>query len=195
VSSTFASGSTSLSLGGTYYAASIGSTSLTGYTKDVVAINLGNPTSNNLPAFLALGVGDHSTLYAYDLLQLSTTPLSTVADGVFELHALYGVDTNSDGKVDNWEKPANSSTYSLSALMAGTTASATLLSNIKAIRVGLIMRTSLTEKDQVAPASLTLFSDLGSTLQYTRTLSSTERKYRYRTFETTIPLRNNLLVE
>lgn len=43
------------------------------------------------------------------------------------------------------------------------------------------------------PASLSLFADLGSSLTYTRSLTTAERRYRYRTLETTLPLRNNLL--
>ena len=44
-----------------------------------------------------IGVGDHNTLYSYDLLQTTASPLSPLADGVFELHAVYGVDTTADG--------------------------------------------------------------------------------------------------
>ena len=47
----------------------------------------------------------------------------------------------------------------------------------------------------MAPAALTLFADLGSALTYTRTLGSAERSYRYRTLESTIPLRNSLLLD
>jgi type IV pilus assembly protein PilW len=139
-----------------------------------------------------VGVGDHNTLYSYDLLQTVDTPLQARAEGVFELHALYGVDTDGDGKVNDWVSPS-SGAYALASLSDGTSAAASLLKNIKAVRVGLILRTSLPEKDEVSPAKLELFSDLGSTLAFTRALDSTEQHYRYRTIEATIPLRNNLL--
>jgi type IV pilus assembly protein PilW len=69
------------------------------------------------------------------------------------------------------------------------------------VRIGLILRTSLPERDVVSTKALTLFSDLGSTLTYTRTLKTDtedatrrERHYRYRTVELTIPLRNPLML-
>jgi hypothetical protein len=43
---------------------------------------------------------------------------------------------------------------------------------------------------QRGSADVKLFSDLGSTLEHTRTLTGTELNYRHRTFEVTIPLRN-----
>jgi type IV pilus assembly protein PilW len=81
--------------------------------------------------------------------------------------------------------------------MDGTPNASTLLKSIKAIRVGLIMRTSAPGKaadgsDTPTPASLTLFSDLPT--PYVRPLSTDERQYRYRTLESTIPLRNSMLL-
>jgi type IV pilus assembly protein PilW len=157
------------------------------------AIDLGNVGKNRPPSFQLVGVGDHNTLYSYDLLQTVDTPLQARAEGVFELHALYGVDTDGDSKVDAWVSPS-SGDYSLAALSAGTSAAASLLKNIKAVRVGLILRTSLPEKDVVSSTKLELFSDINSgSLTYSRTLTDEEQKYRYRTIEATIPLRNNLL--
>ena len=64
-----------------------------------------------------------------------------------------------------------------------------------AIRVAMILRTSLSERgDPVAPATLTLFQDLDPALQQTRTLTAAERQYRHRVVESTIPLRNLLLL-
>jgi len=138
-----------------------------------------------------VGVGDHDTLYTYDLLNISGTPLQASAENVFEMHALYGVDTNADGVIDAWVSPSSGS-YTVSALTAGTSTAAGLLKNIRAVRVGLILRTALPERSTVnAATTLTLFSDISTTLTYTRTLDSTEQHYRYRTIEATIPLRNN----
>jgi len=181
-----------MALGGAWYKDSIDTVSVAGYTDTAVAIDLGN-VKNRPPSFQLVGVGDHNTLYSYDLLQTVDTPLQARAEGVFELHALYGVDTDGDSKVDAWVSPA-SGDYSLASLSAGTSAAASLLKNIKAVRVGLILRTSLPEKDVVSSNKLELFSDINSgSLTYSRTLTGDEQNYRYRTIEATIPLRNNLL--
>lgn len=184
---------TTLDLAGTWYAATVGSTSMTGYSSTAMALDLGGSgtSGTQTPSFQVVGVGDNNTLYAYDLLNLTGSPLQAVADNVFEMHALYGVDTDNDGKVDSWVSPSSGS-YTVSALMAGTQGAAVLLKNIKAVRVGLILRTALPERTQVTTASaLTLFSDLGTGVQVSRSLSSAEQNYRYRTVEATIPVRNN----
>ena len=155
-------------------------------------MNLGNIAGNNPPNFMMIGVGANNTLFSYDLLQTTATPLLPIADGVFEMHALYGVDNDNNGTLDAWVDPNTTTVYTLAALMAGTETASNLLQSIKAVRVGLITRTSLPEKTAVAPATLTLFSDLG--LTHTRTLTPAEQLYRYRTIESTIPIRNTMLL-
>jgi type IV pilus assembly protein PilW len=192
VSGGFAAGAgNTLALSGDYHAAAIGGTSLSGYSSSAVAIDLGNP-SGRAPSFMLVGVGDNDVLYSYDLLQASGTPLQAQAEGVFELHALYGVDADGDGKVDAWVSPATGN-YSLAALSAGNATAASRLAQIKAVRIGLILRTSLAEKTAVTTSALALFSDLGD-LAYSRALAGDEQHYRYRTMETIVPVRNNLLV-
>jgi type IV pilus assembly protein PilW len=198
--STTAPSAGNVPLAGAYAGATIGTASLTAMPLESSVVNLGNIANNNPPTFLMIGVGANNTLYTYDMLKSGTTPLLPVADGVFELHALYGVDTDNDGLVDSWVDPYTSTTYSTTALMAGTQSASVLLQSIKAIRVGLIMRTSLLEKPlagvPVGPATVTLFSDIGGATPptYTRTFTATERQYRYRTIETTIPVRNAMLL-
>lgn len=212
---------TSLSFGGTYYASSISSGSnsqgLTSFSVNSLAINLGNVSSGNPPRFMVVGVGANNTLYSYDLLNTSgSSSVSAIADSIFEMHAIYGVDTTGGGTITSWASPS-STAYGNSALMAGTTDAAALLHTIKAVRVGLILRTSLQETSAadsntpactsvtnsspsqngcVAPPSISLFSDAtdkdGGSLKYTRTFTNAERVYRYRVVEMTIPLRNNL---
>lgn len=183
-----------------YYMATINSKALTSYTDilNTTVINLGNIVGGNPPTFLVLGVGDNNTLFGFDLLQ-NQNPISgttqmpfPVADGVFEMHALYGVDSDNNGTVDTWTQASGN--FTPANLMAGTAAALIRLKSIKAVRIGLIMRTSTLEKDDVAPASLTLFPDLASSVQLTRTFASGEKKYRYRTVETTIPLRNQIML-
>jgi len=194
----------------------------TAFTDQAVVSNIGNVVSNNSPTFALLGVGDNNTLYSFDLLKAGSDSPAIVTDGVFEMHALYGVDKDGDGKVDSWFSPklpdTVSAEYGTKALMDGSSNAAILLSKIKAIRLGLIFRTSLQETSAadstvpacsstvaasaqqngcVGPASVVLFSGLkdpiGRDLSVTRAFTSAERIYRYRTVDVVIPLRNNLL--
>lgn len=199
VASTFAGDGTAtvLPLAGDYYANPIGTADLTALASKSGVVGLGNATTNP-PAFQIIGIGDNNVLYSYDLLRLGDPgkPPQALANGVFELHALYGIDSNADGKVDTWVKPTAGSSYDFKTLENGSAASRANLQKIKAVRLGLIMRSSLPEKATVPPATsgpLTLFSDLGSELTYTRALKGAERNYRYRIVEATIPLRNAML--
>jgi type IV pilus assembly protein PilW len=200
VDSGFTAGSntTALPLAGTYYASSIKDKggairNLIDFSNNALAMGIGNPAGNP-PSFQMFGVGDNNVLFQYDLLQGGAydTPIP-IADGVFEMHALYGVDTNNDGLVDTWIDPSTAG-YDYATLESGTVAANNTLLTIKAIRLGLIMRTSLPEKAPVTTGPLVLFSDLGTTLTFTRTLAAAEQNYRYRMIESTIPLRNSLLL-
>ena len=186
-----------IGLTGTYSPTTVAGVSRAIYDDKSVAIKLGHPT-NNPPNFLAIGVGDNTTLKSYDMLQTRSPALQAVADNVYELHAVYGVDDNDDGSVNSWVDPrATSGPFSLTTLMNGTAASAERIAQIKAIRIALILRSNLQEKAADAsatpftPATITLFQSVG--LDRTRNLSVDERRYRYRVIETTIPVRNALL--
>jgi len=190
---------TALPLGGSWYQATINGQAVTTYASAGVVLDLGDPssTSTQPPSFQVIGVGDNDTLYSYDLLAVKTPQLQSRGENVFEMHALYGVDTNGDGVVDSWVSPSSGS-YTVANLTAGTTTASILAKTIKALRIGLILRTDLPERNPVAAASsVTLFqplADVDSTLSglvYTRSFTGTELNYRYRTVEATIPLRNN----
>lgn len=182
-------GPSTVALAGTYHSATIETAVLTEYSNVATAIGLGNATTGNPPTMQLIGVGDDSTLFSYDLLQTDASPLEPIADGVFELHALYGLDTDGDRRLDRWAAPAGD--YAVSALMDGSAAAAQRLRTIVAVRVGLILRTTRLEDTEVAPRTLTLFGDLGN-LALERQLDRDERRYRYRTVESTVPLRNLL---
>ena len=179
-----------LPLGGRYFASTGPTTSLATFAGSGTAFYtpLGNTLSSNVQ-FQLIGVGANQTLMAYDLLRSAGTiadpdPVQAIADGAVALRALYGVDTNGDGIVDSWQSP--SGTYAIATVM---TTPATMR-QIVAVRVALVMRSSELNKDNVSPASLTLFGDLATALQYSLTL---DQHYRYRVIDTTIPLRNMLL--
>lgn len=189
---------TSLTLSGDYAANPISGADLATYspsTQSAQVFNLGSAKPVNPPSFTILGVGDNNNLLQYDLLQMGTyNEPQALADGVFEMHALYGISAAAapNGKVDSWIEP-DAVGYDAATLETGSTGLTALTNRILAIRVGLILRTNLAEKTPASTAPITLFSDLGSGLTYTRTLNVAEQNYRYRTVEMTIPLRNVLL--
>jgi type IV pilus assembly protein PilW len=192
--------STDVKLGGSFHAATIGTASIaSSFDPDsAVILPMGAPGTHS-PQFLLVGVGDHNTLFGYDLLQTagSATALQARADGVFELHALYGVDDDGDGLVDDWAS-AEAGDYSVEALMDGSSGAKQRILRIKAVRVGLILRTTLPEKEAnetSTPETLVLFSDLAEDLQVRRPLGDEARRYRYRVMEATLPLRNNLALK
>jgi type IV pilus assembly protein PilW len=198
---------------------------LSGFSGDAVALNLGNlprygtATANSAqggkPHFMLVGVGDHSTLYTYDLLQGSSDDEgaempAAVAGGVLEMHALYGIGENDDGKMDRWVKPEND--YAPKSLLDGSPKATQNLKRIKAIKVGLILRTTLPDRVEATPGSPrnknavisatapTLFADLGKDLSFTHKWGGAnapedEQLYRYRTVELVLPLRNAIMVE
>jgi type IV pilus assembly protein PilW len=154
----------------------------------------------NPPKLEMFGVNSaDNAFYGLDLLRINTTAPVALAEGVVEVRARYGLDSTSpaatgqpDGILDSWTSPTGS--YAYSALTDGSAASQARLRRIMAVRVGLILRTSLQEKKDVYQANtdLKLFSDLGGSLEAKRTITtgSNAAKFRYRTVEFTVPLRN-----
>jgi type IV pilus assembly protein PilW len=190
---------TSVSLAGGFFSATVGNLSMGSFGSNTIAMPLGTPASTTTPQFFIVGVGDDNTLYTYDLLHTYGTEQALIpkASGVFEMHALYGIDSDDDGKQDSWASPS-SGTYATSNLVAGASNLTLLLKRIKSVRVAMIMQTRETIKAnaQPSPSSLTLFPDLAAqNLSFTRTLSADEQRYRYRVIEATMVLRNNLMLK
>ena len=92
----------------------------------------------------------------YDLLQSGGNGYTAIplTDGVVEMHALYGIDPNNTGNV-SWQAPTGA--FDAATLSNGTQTAAANLYAIKAVRIGLILRTSLPERAQqyVTSASAT----------------------------------------
>lgn len=165
-------------------------------TTATVLVNLGNAgaagaVAPNPPRFMLYGVGANRTLFSMDMLGLEAVGPQAIAEGAVSLRAVYGLDTNGDGVLDNWVDPGTSP-WTAAELMAGTATSRTQLAQIVALRVGLVFRTSRLEREVVAPASLTMFADLAG-MEQTHTIDAAEQNYRHRVYEQTVPLRNVLL--
>ncbi|SDZ00252.1 type IV pilus assembly protein PilW [Variovorax sp. YR266] len=188
-----------LPMGGRYFTSTGATKSLAALAADGTSLftPLGNVGANNLQ-FQLLGVDANRTLVAYDLLRAAGTgsnegtdaaAMQALADGVVALYAVYGVDTDSNGTVDAWIDPAAAG-YSISTLMLAPDT----MRHIVAARVALVMRSSLFEKEPVTGASLTVFGDLAAASRRTLTIPVADRNFRYRVIDTTIPLRNMLLL-
>ncbi|WGT63798.1 PilW family protein [Variovorax paradoxus] len=188
-----------LALGGRYFTSTGATTSLSTLVADGTALftPLGNVAANNLQ-FQLIGVNANRTLVAYDLLRAAGTgsdegtdasAMQALADGVVALYAVYGVDTDSNGTADTWVDPAAAG-YAIGTLMLAPDT----MRHIVAARVALVMRGSLYEKEPVTPDSLEIFSDLPTDRKRTLTIAAEDRNFRYRVIDTTIPLRNMLLL-
>jgi len=144
------------------------------------------------PNFVMLGVNSDSELLQYDLLQRAATQV--VGENIFLIKARYGLDNGvggeiNDNAVDEWVSPSESG-WTLADLMDGKLATQQRIGYIKAIRIAMVVRSSQPVASQSPMTSIKLFQDLGSSRQYSRSLTSDEQRYQYQVYEWVIPLRN-----
>ena len=100
-------------------------------------------------------------------------------DNIVQLQAQYGKDTNGDGILDVFDET--------------TPASAAQWAQVLAVRIAAVARSSLYEKEEVSPATIRLWEDSGTAPTTTGpvwTLTADERHYRYKVFQTVVPIRN-----
>jgi type IV pilus assembly protein PilW len=116
-----------------------------------------------------------------------------VVSNVVNLKFQYGIDSNGDGTLDTWVSAASPGAWAPAALLA---APRSTLERIKAIRIGLIVRSEQRDRRLTSGYHWVLFdceSDDKSTcpgrLEGTIGGPATG-SYRYRAFETIVPLRN-----
>jgi len=186
-----------LNLAGNYYTATGGATSmatLAGSTSTYVT-PIGNSGANNVQ-FMLFGLDNNRTLFSYDLLRNGGgDSVQAIADGVVQMNAIYGLDTNGDGKWDAWAGPGDAG-WDINAVMA----SPAKMKQIVSVRIALVVRGEYYDTTRktdgtpipVSPAQLTIFNGLAQ--QQTINLSVIQQQFRYRVFEFTVPLRNMLLL-
>lgn len=150
------------------------------------------------PIFTLFGV-DLATqrLMAFDLLQRNgaANSLVEISDGIVLVKAVYGVDdgsgggTANDGIIDAWVAPTGVK-WGVGALTNGTPAAATAAAQIKAIRLAVVSRSQVPERasDFTNAGGLSLFADLPTAALHYPVL--TDPQYRYKVYDTTIPLHN-----
>jgi type IV pilus assembly protein PilW len=105
---------------------------------------------------------------------------------------VYGVDTNNDGVIDTWVRPT-AAPWTAAALLDGSVAARDNLRSILAVRVAVILRSSLPERTAVSNGTITLFDDLALTPAVSRSFTGAEQQQRYRVVDFTVPLRNIML--
>lgn len=150
------------------------------------------------PAFTLFGV-NNNTLVSYDLLQRDSGNTTSIAEGITQIKALYGIDNGSGGLT--WVLPTGD--WAMDKLTTDAATAATAYSKIKAVRVAVVAQSLLRERDQPTSASgpgidpgytgttsLTLFGDLDVSLQIN---VATQEHYRYKVYDTTIPVRGSFI--
>ncbi|MBS0319209.1 MAG: PilW family protein [Proteobacteria bacterium] len=158
------------------------------YNADSVVLNLG-PTPQRIQYDVT-----SETLRSTDLL--SGNAPQPVASNVVNLKAQYGIDTNNDGLADKWVKAVDGADgdFSPAGVLAMSYAD---LSRIKAVRLAIVVRSDQFDRSlgdwSPSPA---VFSDCGefacpAALSMTYAAPTAPAgNYRYRVYETIIPLRN-----
>jgi len=107
----------------------------------------------------------------------------------------YGIDNDGDGTLDTWVTAAAGTPWDAATLLS---APRSTLERIKAVRIGLIARTEQRERGQTAAYHWVLFDcELDDKSACPGRITGTIPApagggYRYRTFETIVPLRNVL---
>jgi type IV pilus assembly protein PilW len=192
------------------------------YSTSLVISNLGpvsatDPLPGTGPQFLVLGVGNDSitpdALLALNLITgycpaavpgtvcaaADTWVPQSLADNIVTIKAIYGVAADVlNAGISSWFDPSTAP-WDATTLSDGSTASIRNLRRIRAIRLAVIARNAQPEKkaDTAAagdagfsPATFTLFGDTA----VSKTVTNTQRQYRYKVFDITIPLRNMVLM-
>ncbi|MDM0014129.1 PilW family protein [Variovorax sp. J22P168] len=193
-------GNETLPLGGLYYSTGSEAHSLTDLIDGGGAYftTLGRAGANNVQ-FQMFSVNTSHALVSYDLMLTSGAVADPVADldkknqqmvsdGVIEMRALYGIDSTGDGVFDSWVAPSGE--YAIDKMMA----SPAKMRQVIAVRVAMVVRSGTFEKEPISPEGIVLFGDLAEALHITVPIDDTGKHFRHRVVETTIPLRNMLLL-
>jgi len=137
-----------------------------------------------------------SNSLTYQNLTVTGSSAINLASGVVALKAQYGISNSGSQQINAWVR-ATGATWATTA----TTPSAANILRIKALRVAVVVRSSLLEKDNVTSTCSNnagtnngpcAWSDTAANPAPLIDLSADTnwRRYRYRVFETIIPLRN-----
>ena len=152
------------------------------FSDDSYLLNMG-PASNTQRVRYSVNTG---TLYSTSLWDANGAPRdpllpNPIASNIVNMKLLYGIDNNGDGTLDTWV-PATGAWSAANVLAADTNT----LRKIKAVRLGIIVRGEQWDRD--APdVTAHLFDDA---IPFSQTFVASGGNYRYRWYETIIPMRN-----
>jgi type IV pilus assembly protein PilW len=149
--------------------------------------------------------GKTRQLYSQDVnIGLAAQPVVPIAQNVMLLKAQYGIDVNGDLAVDCWTSADNSNTcadgvdYSAGAIGNNATTAATIR-RIKAVRIAVVVRSDEPDPKDAALTGQTAFlfncsvnTNAGCPGRIAIDNATLQDGYRYRIYETTVPLRNML---
>jgi type IV pilus assembly protein PilW len=186
---TTAVNSDTLTFGTGNYVNSSGGTSTARYnngTGSAVAYSAWDDTTNAGTRVFNVGaapiVGTYTVANGQLMFQnlLTDSTATAVIDGIVQLQAEYGKDTNADGTVDVWNATAPLTSVDWS--------------NVLALRVAVVARSALPEKPnpttQLCDTTAAAPTWLGGAINLAA--DANWQCYRYRVFQTVIPLRNLL---
>ncbi|MFM8901363.1 MAG: prepilin-type N-terminal cleavage/methylation domain-containing protein [Burkholderiales bacterium] len=167
----------------------------------------------NPPQFYVYGVNDANELVRYNLLAApgTATALEVLSENVVSIQAIYGTGTpttrvprDPEKALDPdsptaliWVAPTATgygATGAAGGLLDGSATANALLRGIKSIRLAMVVRSPLQEKEPaggtpaVSPPSLVMFADTASPVTYD--IPAAQQNFRHRVIETIIPLRN-----
>lgn len=182
-----------------------------GNSAGAVVVNLGKRPGRNVSGNASCDLGNCpvNRSYGIDLSNLVNPQLvmtdnlvavgkrvsMPVAEGVVFLKVQFGKDTNNDGLIDLWDK-------TLSDGVTDTTGDGVVNQNdalwaqwrmVRAVRFAVVARAQQRESTLVSDAALTLWPNDGAQGEVKYTLPSEDaRHYRYRVYQTVVPVRNSL---
>ncbi len=128
-----------------------------------------------------------AALRSLDLATPGAAP-NPLASNIVNLKAQYGVDSDGDGVLDAWVD-ATAAPWTPAEVLAADPAQ---LARIKAVRIGLIVKSEVYDRDAAAAYDWVLF-DCGDDDKARcpgRLTGRLPAKWRYRSYETLVPLRN-----
>jgi type IV pilus assembly protein PilW len=130
-----------------------------------------------------------NVLYSRNLFNPDAAPVP-LASGVVNVKVQYGVDANNDGYLDDWVS-AGEAGWDATKLMSNAGTTIQQLSSIKAVRIAIVTRSEQFDKDVTDDFKHPLFNCPANDGTCDGRLEITAPKnWRYRVFETVIPLRN-----
>jgi type IV pilus assembly protein PilW len=131
-------------------------------------------------------------LRSTDLLTTGATA-NPLASNVMLVKARYGIDTDNDDIIDSWVRGegdwAPDKVLAMPMYPPTPTSTALALSRIKAVRIGVVVRSEQYDRDVTGAYSWRLFE---CAVGDTTCQGSLPANWRYRTYETIIPLRNQI---